>query len=164
MRYVVTVDGQTLEIDCSPDGRFTVEGTAVAAEIRPQGGRGVRAVHLDGRVHEVAVLGYDPLRLQIDGREVRVTVADARALVAARTSGAASSGRTDLKAPMPGLVKAVHVAEGDIVEAGAAVVTLEAMKMENELRAPGRGQVARVRAAAGDRVERDALLVVIEPA
>jgi len=62
---------------------------------------------------------------------------------------------------MPGLLKRVHVREGDRVDRDAAVVTLEAMKMENELRAPSAGRVAKLAAAEGAKVEGGALLAVI---
>jgi biotin carboxyl carrier protein len=64
---------------------------------------------------------------------------------------------------MPGLLKAVHVTEGARVEAGAPLVTLEAMKMENELRAPRAGTVTKLGAAAGATVDGGTLLVVITP-
>jgi 3-methylcrotonyl-CoA carboxylase alpha subunit len=63
---------------------------------------------------------------------------------------------------MPGLVKAVHVASGEAVEAGARLVTLEAMKMEHALRAPRAGTVAAVPVAPGDQVEEGALLAALE--
>jgi biotin carboxyl carrier protein len=62
---------------------------------------------------------------------------------------------------MPGLLKAVHVKEGDRVDADAPLATLEAMKMENELLAPSAGRIARVRATAGSKVEAGAVLIVI---
>ena len=60
-----------------------------------------------------------------------------------------------------GLLKAVHVAEGDIVERDAPLVTLEAMKMENELRAPSRARVTTLHARAGAKVEGGAVLAVL---
>ena len=62
---------------------------------------------------------------------------------------------------MPGLLRAVHVKEGDLVERDAALVTLEAMKMENELRAPARARVVKLSASAGSKVEGGAVLVVL---
>jgi len=90
-------------------------------------------------------------------------VADERALAAARRGGRAATGRAEVRAPMPGLLKAVHVTEGARVEAGAPLVTLEAMKMENELRAPRAGTVTKLGAAAGATVDGGTLLVVITP-
>jgi biotin carboxyl carrier protein len=50
---------------------------------------------------------------------------------------------------------------GQLVEAGAGLVVVEAMKMENELRAPHRGIVEQVHVAAGQRVEKGAALVTL---
>ena len=54
-----------------------------------------------------------------------------------------------LLCPMPGLVKAIHVAEGQEVKAGDALAVVEAMKMENILRAERDGTVKKVNAKAG---------------
>jgi pyruvate carboxylase subunit B len=63
---------------------------------------------------------------------------------------------------MPGLVAKVLVAPGAVLAAGAGVLVLEAMKMENELRAPAPGVVAAVRVAAGQTVEKGQVLVELE--
>jgi propionyl-CoA carboxylase alpha chain len=67
-----------------------------------------------------------------------------------------------LVAPMPGLVKQVLVAVGDRVAQGAALLVLEAMKMEQVIRAPCAGRVAAVSARAGQQVEAGLVLAVIE--
>jgi len=67
-----------------------------------------------------------------------------------------------LLAPMPGTVVRVDVAAGDTVEAGAAVVTIEAMKMEHAVRAPGRGIVTAVGVAVGTQVDSGTVLAVVE--
>jgi biotin carboxyl carrier protein len=73
------------------------------------------------------------------------------------------SARIRIQAPMPGLVLALEVAEGDEVEEGQGILIIEAMKMENEIRAPKAGVIRDLSVAAGDAVERDALLCVVEP-
>jgi acetyl/propionyl-CoA carboxylase alpha subunit len=65
----------------------------------------------------------------------------------------------DLKAPMPGMVVAVHVQDGQEVKKGDLMVTLEAMKMENTLKAGGDGVVARVGVTKGQAVEKNEVLV-----
>ncbi len=50
---------------------------------------------------------------------------------------------------MPGLVLRVLVEPGQRVEAGAGLVVLEAMKMENQIKAPAAGVVEAVRVEAG---------------
>ncbi|MCU0912073.1 MAG: acetyl/propionyl/methylcrotonyl-CoA carboxylase subunit alpha [Rhodobacteraceae bacterium] len=54
-----------------------------------------------------------------------------------------------LLCPMPGLVVKVDVAEGDTVEEGQALCTVEAMKMENILRAERRAVVRKINAGPG---------------
>ncbi|WP_245958594.1 acetyl/propionyl/methylcrotonyl-CoA carboxylase subunit alpha [Microbacterium bovistercoris] len=76
-----------------------------------------------------------------------------------REAGATSP---DLRAPMPGAVTVVHVAEGDVVTAGQRIVTIEAMKMEHPLLAAHDGVVA-LHTAVGDQVSRDQLLAVVTP-
>ncbi len=61
--------------------------------------------------------------------------------------------------PMPGLLVSLHVGEGDKVEAGQPLATVEAMKMENILRAEKAGVVAKVNAAQGDSLAVDAVIL-----
>jgi propionyl-CoA carboxylase alpha chain len=55
-----------------------------------------------------------------------------------------------LLCPMPGVVTAIHVGEGEAVEDGQPLAIIEAMKMENVLRAERRGVIKRVAIAVGD--------------
>ena len=64
-----------------------------------------------------------------------------------------------LLCPMPGLVVSIAVAEGDKVEAGQPLATVEAMKMENILRAEKAGVVARLLAKPGDSLAVDAVIM-----
>ncbi|MBT8104540.1 MAG: acetyl/propionyl/methylcrotonyl-CoA carboxylase subunit alpha [Woeseiaceae bacterium] len=67
-----------------------------------------------------------------------------------------------VKAPMPGLIVSVSVAEGDEVKAGDELAVLEAMKMENALRADRNGVVAKVHFQAGESVEVDEIIMELE--
>ena len=73
-----------------------------------------------------------------------------------------ASGSGIVVAPMPGLVVRVEVAAGQRVDAGAGLVVVEAMKMENELRAARAAVVAAVHVAPGQAVEKGAPLVTLE--
>ncbi len=115
--------------------------------------------------------------VEVDGRRfsVRVwlpaaaTVAPASGAPAARTrpkltSAASGGGAGDgtVSAPMQGTIVKVLVEVGAPVEAGQAIVVLEAMKMENHVNAERAGTVAEIRVAAGDSVGTGDVLAVIE--
>ncbi|MDP5362208.1 MAG: acetyl/propionyl-CoA carboxylase subunit alpha, partial [Paracoccaceae bacterium] len=67
-----------------------------------------------------------------------------------------------LLCPMPGLIVKVDVAEGDEVQEGQALCTVEAMKMENILRAERKGVVKKINAAAGDSLAVDDVIMEFE--
>jgi propionyl-CoA carboxylase alpha chain len=67
-----------------------------------------------------------------------------------------------LLCPMPGLLTALHVGEGDKVEAGQPLAVVEAMKMENILRAEKAGTVAIVVAQPGDSLAVDQVILEFE--
>ncbi|HEV2567566.1 acetyl/propionyl/methylcrotonyl-CoA carboxylase subunit alpha [Sphingomonas sp.] len=67
-----------------------------------------------------------------------------------------------LLCPMPGLLVSLNVGEGDKVEAGQPLATVEAMKMENILRAEKAGVVKRVEAKPGDSLQVDAVILELE--
>ena len=67
-----------------------------------------------------------------------------------------------LLCPMPGLLTALNVGEGDKVEAGQPLAVVEAMKMENILRAEKAGIVAKVDARPGDSLAVDAVILEFE--
>ncbi len=98
------------------------------------------------------------------GRRVPVTVRSwrERVLADAETAQARPRGSDPVKATLPGLVVAVAVAVGDEVEAGATLLTIEAMKMQNEVRAPRAGRVIEVAAAPGQAVATGAPLLRLE--
>ena len=76
-------------------------------------------------------------------------------------SSAAASAETRVRAQIPGRVVAVLVAEGETVDRGQRLLSVEAMKMENDVAAPRAGTIGRVSVQAGDRVELGDELVVI---
>lgn len=96
------------------------------------------------------------------GEAVRVhlvTPRDERLLALRKNTRVAGSSGQIVTAPMPGFLKSVAVAEGDIVEKGTSLCILEAMKMENEIKSPARLKVKRVIAKAGVAVDKGTPLV-----
>ncbi|HTI01897.1 MAG TPA: biotin/lipoyl-containing protein, partial [Acidisoma sp.] len=68
-----------------------------------------------------------------------------------------------LRAPMPGVLARLLVADGDAVPAEAPLVVIEAMKMEMVLKSPVAGRVTEIRAQAGDMLASDAPILRILP-
>lgn len=102
----------------------------------------------------------------VDGWRFELAVEDAdRAELRRRATrdrdASIASGPLEIRAMIPGRVAAVRVTVGDTVEAGAALLVVEAMKMQNELRASRAGTVERVAVAAGETIELGDLLVVL---
>jgi acetyl/propionyl-CoA carboxylase alpha subunit len=75
-------------------------------------------------------------------------------------SAAAHAG--SLLAPMPGTIVRVAAAVGDSVEAGATIITIEAMKMEHAIRTPAAGVVTALPVAVGTQVDSGAVLAMVE--
>jgi acetyl-CoA/propionyl-CoA carboxylase biotin carboxyl carrier protein len=93
------------------------------------------------------------------------SAAPAKARKPGRAAGASAGGSAasgDVAAPMQGTIVKVLVSEGQSVNAGDAVVVLEAMKMENQIQADKAGTVKRINVKAGDKVGSGDVLVVIE--
>lgn len=157
MKYHVAIRGRTYAIDVE-GGAVTVDGERLEAHSAAVPGTPLIHMLLAGESWTVACQGLDGGRwaLGAAGERVEVEVLDDRT----KQEGAPAHGGV-VKAPMPGLVVRVEVVVGQLVEAGAGLVVVEAMKMENELRAPHRGIVEQVHVAAGQRVEKGAALVTL---
>lgn len=144
---------------------------------RAGGAAAHRTVSLEddaGRVHAVAprevgaVVTGGPVEYWVhaDGGAHRLRAISRRDAAARRRESAGrarGSVDPDLLAPLPGTVVAVHAHDGDTVEAGARLVTIEAMKMEHTVVAPHAGTV-RLRTSVGAQVARDAVVATVTPA
>jgi acetyl/propionyl-CoA carboxylase alpha subunit/acetyl-CoA carboxylase carboxyltransferase component len=127
-------------------------------------------VHLDDRAvaAQLSVSGSHAARLSIAGQHLRVLydISDVsiRVEVEGRVHkfGRQTAGR--VTAATPSMVVAIHVREGQRVEAGQTLGLLEAMKMEISFDAPISGTVVEVSARRGQQVRAGEVLLVIDPA
>ena len=167
MKYWVTVNGREVEVDVVGD-TVVVDGARQQASLDHVAGTPLRLLTRDGISRTLAseALGRGQWVISMQGRVLEVEVLDQRSRHIRSLSGAASGqgGGGVLKAPMPGLVVRVQVEPGQQVAAGAPLVVLEAMKMENQLKAPAAGTVAEVRVVAGAAVEKGQVLVTLKAA
>ena len=83
------------------------------------------------------------------GCDVRVFTRRQADLAALMLERAETEESKVLLCPMPGLVKAIHVAEGQVVKVGDPLCLIEAMKMENVLRAERDGTIKSIEAREG---------------
>jgi 3-methylcrotonyl-CoA carboxylase alpha subunit len=99
----------------------------------------------------------DTLYLRWDGEWHAVRQVDPIAAVEHNHSHAGG-----LTAPMNGSIVRLLVGTGQAVEAGTALVVLEAMKMEHSIRAPSAGTVKGIYCSEGDMVSEGTVLVELE--
>ena len=117
---------------------------------------------------EKLVLKVDPIsagyRIRTRGAEMKVRVRSPRnaELAALMPEKLAPDTSKLLLCPMPGLIVKVDVSEGDEVQEGQALCTVEAMKMENVLRAERQGIVTKINASAGDNLAVDEVIMEFE--
>ncbi|MEP7206321.1 MAG: acetyl-CoA carboxylase biotin carboxylase subunit [Casimicrobiaceae bacterium] len=113
---------------------------------------------IEGVRHRAVVVAHgDERHVFCDGDEYRLTRVDPLDQLAEHE---APEGH--LRAPMSGTVVAVLVAPGTAVARGAALMVLEAMKMEHTITAPAAGTVSAVHFAVGERVQEGADLVDVD--
>ena len=164
MKYIATIDEQTYEIEINEAGEILLNGERLSADFMAVAEHSVYSLLLDDDSFEAHIAPHDlGLEVLLRGRRYMVTVEDERARILRKVGGAGvtPTGEYQLKAPMPGLIVAVPVEEGQSVSRGSDLIILESMKMQNELKAPRDGVVSRVRVQVGDSVQQNAVLVVI---
>jgi pyruvate carboxylase subunit B len=166
MKYVVDVNGERHSVALE-SGRATVGDSDLGVTLDADQGSPARIVRIGDRVHRIVVRRGDRrgrYTLWIDGFRHEVDALDerTRAIQDLAAAAAGPRGPAPLIAPMPGLIVRVNVSPGQQIVAGAGLVVMEAMKMENELRASSGGVVKAVHATPGQAVEKGALLVELE--
>lgn len=151
--YEVTVLGADGGYRVQVDGALPVGASLEQIE------SGVYRVRLGDRVEtvEMAARG-DTTFIRAFGRAFVLEITDP-VEQAARAGG----GRNTACAPMPGMVVAIAVAEGEDVSLGQPLVTIESMKMLTLIKAPRDGRVARVHVAEGQSFDKNAVLVTLTP-
>jgi pyruvate carboxylase subunit B len=157
------VNGQRVTVELGANG-IEVDGVPVSAHLEEIDGTPIYLLTIGGTLHRLAVQrgeGRGRFSIWSDGHRFEVEALDERRRAIQEMAGgaAANLGPLPLVAPMPGLVVRVNVKPGDEVQAGQALVVMEAMKMENELRSPSSGRVEAIRAQPGSAVEKGAVLV-----
>lgn len=163
MKYAATVGEHTYFIEINREGEVTIDGQSYPIDLRAID-EVTFSLLMEQQSHEALIEGDgETLAVLLRGRLYGVQVLDERARRLAPTGGGAAlhTGEVVIKSPMPGLIVAVPVTEGEVVKKGQTVIVLESMKMENELKAPRDGIVASIKVAPRQSVEQHQVLVVL---
>lgn len=165
MTYVVSLEGESFEIDLQKPEEIIIDGQPYTASLESTGGPSLYSLIVDNSSYEVHVEEREgSYRVLLLGERYDVRVEDegtrrvARARKAARPADEAV---IVIKSPIPGLIFDVLVTEGQPVEQGDILVIVEAMKMENELRAPREGVVKATFVVPGDSVDKGQPLITL---
>ncbi len=161
MKYLATIAGREYRLDVRPAGRpgaytVSIDGAEREVEIERTASGWLYSLLVDSRAYDVGRSGGS---LLVDGRAYEVGIE--RDLGLRRAHGAAAGGPATVRAPIPGLVVAVHVKPGDQVEAGQTLAIVEAMKMQMELKSPRAGTVSAVNIEPGQEVSQGQVLAAI---
>lgn len=168
VRYHVELSGQSHIVEfIERQGGLAVvmDGQTVPLDVQRVDHASLFSILAGGAsIEAVACRLDDRLALVVDGDTVVASVRDEREMRLAQLAGPGHRANTQqvVKAPMPGLVVAVHVEPGQTVARARGLLVLEAMKMENEILAPDSGTIKEVRVAPGQTVDHGQVLVVME--
>ncbi|MCL7406195.1 acetyl/propionyl/methylcrotonyl-CoA carboxylase subunit alpha [Paradonghicola geojensis] len=166
--WVVSLQGEDFATTIAADrdgSNVTIDGTVLRVESDWTPGDSLARLSVGG---EPLVLKVDKIthgfRIRFRGADIKVHVRTPRQAELAKLMPEKLPPDTSklLLCPMPGLIVKVNVAEGDEVQEGQALCTVEAMKMENILRAERKGIVKAVKAAAGDSMAVDEVIIEFE--
>lgn len=162
VKLEVTVNGRPAKLHLEPS-HFTFQVGQVPDLSRSysiiSSGPGIFSILIEGRSYQATILA--PGTIQVNNHIFNVEIFDPREL-GARSNAAASQGRQNIAAPMPGKVVRLLVAAGDTVEPGQGLIVVEAMKMQNEMKSPKAGTVVEIKTKDGATVAAGEILIVIE--
>jgi biotin carboxyl carrier protein len=142
-----------------------IDGRSYELEVHESGPNGYLLIS-QGRVFDCRVEGRPESGRTVDvivgTTQYRVALTDPRRLSSVVSESAHGDGAARIMASMPGKVVRILVAVGDQVEAGAGIIVVEAMKMQNEMKSPKAGAVVAVSTQTGATVNAGDVLAVIE--
>jgi biotin carboxyl carrier protein len=164
MKYIATIGDQSYELEILADGEILLDGQQLTADFQSVADQPIYSLLLNGQSYEASIhLTDQGIQVLLHGQLIDVVVEDERQRrLRQSTSGQTiQSGDIHLKSPMPGMVVAIPVEQGQEVVAGENVIILESMKMQNELKAPRDGVISQLRVKPGDNVNQNQVLLIL---
>jgi biotin carboxyl carrier protein len=164
MIYDIAIEGKNYRLDLSrADGRWSCRLDGREVEIDAVLTRsGVVSLRMGNKAYEVKCERVgEHLFVWVGNTRYAAEVRDPRSL-RGRVRVPDDHGLRKLTAPMPGKIVRVLVKQGDAVEKGAAVLVVEAMKMQNEIRSPKQGRIQKFLVGEGAAVNAGDVLAIVE--
>jgi biotin carboxyl carrier protein len=161
--FKAKVNNQAIDIAFDGDDAI-VDGAKVVLDSVQTGPRSFHILH-NNKGFRAEVIRTDAasrmIEVRVNGRVYFVELKDRFDLLLEKMGmNNSSAGKLNaVRAPMPGLILDLKIKTGDTVNAGDALLVLEAMKMENILKAPGSGVVKELKVKKGDSVEKGQILI-----
>jgi len=163
MKYYLTIDELKLELTVSGYLEAKIKGQDVNVDlVKLDDIRYSAILNLKTYIFEISKIDGEYF-LIYKNRKIPFLVETEKDLMMKqmkKVSGA-DSNRSEIKAPMPGLVVKIEVTVGQHVSKGQGLIILEAMKMENEIKAPISGTVTKISVSEKQNVEKNSVLMVI---
>ena len=165
MIYEVSIGEKVFRVDLVREGEgwaCKLDGRPVPINVAPAQ-EGTLSILLNGKSYEVKQeITATESNVVIGSQRFSTVVRDPRSLRSRRTTDAGGQGPRKITAPMPGKVVRITAMVGSEVEAGQAVIVIEAMKMQNELKSPRKGILKKLSVAEGAAVEAGQVLAEVE--
>jgi|GEM_PF-1631071 len=162
--FVATIDGLKKKIHITSKNTAVIDGEKYTYEVKHLL-NGLYLLSINNKVYQ-AFAGYNNSGYNIftNGCSINVVVrsAEEEAIEQIQFLSTGKIHKNNVFAPMPGMIIKINFKEGDIVEAGEAIVILEAMKMENVIYAPVKGIINKIYIAEGNSVEKGTAMFNIE--
>ncbi len=168
MKYVAQIEGKSYQVDIrEQDGEIQVnlDGEPVQADSVQIKGKNFVSFLFNHRSFDLEFSkNEEKVSVFLNGKRYDCVLEDERTQRLKRLGvlKVETKKEKELKSPMPGLVTAIEVKQGDLVVAGQGVVIVEAMKMENELKAKFDGKVKSIKVKEHQAVDKDEVLIVFE--
>ncbi len=164
--FIVTLNGKKKKIVMLDENRISIDDKIVEYKLTSLNSH-TFLLKIENTIINLSAKKLDGNSFSIytNGRNIETIVRSAlqeKAIRILEQSSKAASHKTEVKAPMPGMILKIKKNVGDNVVQGDSIIILEAMKMENDLRAPATGIIKNVMVKEGSPVEKGTVLFSIE--
>ncbi len=161
--YVSMIGDNEFIVNIQGPNEVTVNDQVRSVQMESIDGESLFSLLVGTRSYDVfAEREGDDFVVIVEGERFLVQVGQERTRPKREESGPPAAGLVPVKSPLSGVVIEMLVAQGQAINTGDVVATLEAMKMENAIRATRAGIVRDIQVDAGQTVKTDEVILYID--